>query len=154
MDLKTIQEYYPIYNTLVGFFDSESLYYFDTVEDIKHIEYWDDTPFYTVYNSYGFLEYCGDNKYKSWSFSFQRIAGYFSDGDYDDFSLMIYSSDYGWEKIDPDVEDDQYIVIEPPDEDETYNKKIIKAFEYWHPTHGKIFTDAKELKEFIEEKKK
>lgn len=155
MTLKTIKEYYPCDSTYVGFFDSDYAFKFLNLKDIENIDDWNDTPFYDNENCKSFLEYCGDNNYKSWFFGFFKVQGYFTDGDYDNFYPMIYSDDFGWEKIDIDIEDDQHILIAPPCEEdsETYISKIIMAFKELHPDCGQIITNSEELRNFIKEKK-
>lgn len=156
MTLKTIQEYYPTNNTWVGFFDTDGAHHFENIEDIKNIDYWDDSPFYNDNNTISFLEYLSGDEYRRWCFGFFKVQGYFTNGDYDDFYPMIYSDDFGWEKIDVDIEDDQDIIIEPPieEEGETYMSKIVTAFKKWHPDCGPIITNSKELEKFIGKKKK
>lgn len=154
MTLKTVQEYYPVNDTYVGFFDTDGIFYFDNLKEIEDIDFWDDTPFYIANDCIGFLEYLGGNEYKSWFFAFSKVIGYFTHGDYDDFYPMIHNEDFNFEKVEVDIEDDQHIVIEPPieEEDETYMNKIIEAFKRWHPNCGPIITSSKELENFIKSK--
>lgn len=161
MTFKTCTKYFPIFDTLVGSYQS--------FESIDSTQEWHDDPFWEDSSCYSFVEFDpGTKKFTVWSFSFWRVNGYINETDNpEEFYPAVCSDDYGWEKVDPwdSQTNDQVITLDdelamemdwPLDEIKERKwrrEQVAYLFDPEAYQNGYIFTNPKALKEFVKERK-
>lgn len=152
MKLKEAMENYPMHETLVGFYDCESSFICDNIEQLADADEWVVPPFTLPQEGYfNFVRYMGDHKFECWTFSYYRVSGYLTVDDYDNFIPMVYSEDFGWEE----AFDGVYDTIIAPDE---YGKTVTVEdvamhFDEESYNDGTIFTSIEQLRNFVREGK-
>ena len=104
MTLDKIQERYPLNQTFIGYY--ECLDTFENASDILP-----DLPEPdNYYEHVTFFRDIDNNTTEYWVFYYAPVLGYLTlDGE--DFRLMTYNEDMGWEEHNPVIEDNLYTII-------------------------------------------
>lgn len=165
MNLKTIQDYYPKYETLIGFYNHDQTFYAHSYNDIKDIDRWDEAPLDWLEGYLPFIVYCSEGRFECYGFAYWRVEGYYtSDGD--DFDLVTHSDEFGWEVYDPfNMENDMQILESDYEEAEEYGwancrdyewrvEQAAKRFDTEAYTEGRIFTSYDAVKIFCAQMEK
>lgn len=155
MTLKVIQEYYPLKNSIAGFYDCQRTFTCDKIEQLEDMEKRDIPPFTEPQEGYfDFVRYMGGHEFECWTFVYWPISGYLTTTDGEDFVPMIYDEDFGWEEANPFIHDDRHIVFAPEEYGEKVDVDMVAAaFDEEAYVNGLIFTNAKELRKFVQEGK-
>jgi len=151
MTLKTVQEYYPIKDTIVGYYDMLDEFSCETENDLADINTWFVQPFPDPQEGYfNFVRYMGNHRFEIWCFVYERVAGYLTLGEFDDFFPMTYSEDMGWEEVHPDIDDGEHFIFTRNEFGEIPDVEMIAAaFDTDAYDNGYIFTSKQQLIDFI-----
>lgn len=127
MDFKTIQEYYPMGKTFVGFYSTDQSFRAHSYEEVKNIDQWVCAPLDWTINYYPFIFYNEETDcFECWVFTGWQVKGYYTDDvDGENYQLIINRPDFGIEIIDTNRND---IIFTPYPEDDI-EEKIIKIHE-------------------------
>ena len=165
MDFKTIQEYFPMEKTLIGFYSTDQSFKAHCFEDVKDIDRWEFPPLDYATGCYPFVYYNEEwDKFECWMFAAWPVQGYYTNDVYgEDYQLITNEPDFGVEIVDPFDHDEYHIVFKPYAEDD-YEEKILQLYaddEYrqqlelaayrWNPEayiNGKIMTTYDAVKNF------
>ena len=156
MTLKTIQEYYPIKDTLVGSYGTDQTFTATKYAQVADIDRWDYAPLDWGEGYMPFIRY-RNGEFECWYFSYWRVCGYYTEGDYDGFKLVTHSEEFGYEVIDLDKEDKEHVIIIPE-----YNKRgkrknayedmleiAARKFDQNAYEEGRILTSYDAVKNFV-----
>ena len=159
MNLKDIQKYYPIHDTVVGFYDQDGDFVADCYDDVKDIDRWEFAPLDWGDGAFPFVVYDGE-KFNCWVFCYFHVCGYYTE-DCKNYKLVTYSHDEGYEVIDPNDCDENHIILVADaanfgtyKEAAKYENMIETAaytFDAEAYREGKIFTTYDDLKNFCKE---
>lgn len=151
MTLKTVQEYYPIKDTIVGHYNMLDEFMCSSVNELSDMDNWFWAPFPAIQDGFfNFVRYMGAHRFEIWSFTYERVAGYLSLGDSDDFLPMTYSEDDGWEEVHPELQDEEQMVFAPDEFGEKPDVEVVAAaFDADSYEHDYIFTSKEQLIDFV-----
>ena len=163
MDIDTIQLKYPIHDTLVGFYEVEPLlklniealdpydmWYYSLEEDVS-----DSSMSFIVYSNYEF---------KYVKFYYYRVCGYYTDDEYLlNYNLVIHSDEFGYEIIDVNDKDSNFVIIVPDEKDmelydcdwttackyENMRKHVARIYDTFAYEEGLIFFNYDDIKKLI-----
>lgn len=155
MTLKTVQEYYPTKDTIVGYYTLLNTFRCHTAEDLRDMDKWLNPPFTDPQEGFfNFVRYIGHYGFEIWCFAYERVAGYLSLGEFDDFFPMTYSEDMGWEEVHPDIDDGEHFIFTKNEFGETPDVEMIAAaFDTDAYDNGYIFTSKQQLIDFVKQDK-
>lgn len=151
MTLKTVQEYYPVKTTIVGWYNLLDTFRCQNIEDLRDMDNWFNPPFTDPQEGFfNFVRYIGHYGFEIWCFAYERVAGYLSLGEFDDFFPMTYSEDMGWEEVHPDIDDGEHFIFTKNEFGETPDVEMISAaFDTDAYDNGYIFTSKQQLIDFV-----
>lgn len=151
MTLRQAIENYPIHDTLVGFYDCMFTFTCNHIDELKDMDYWTIPPFTEPQDGYfNFVRYMGDHQFECWCFAYSRIAGYLHTDNSNAVIPMTYSEDFGWEEANPDVEDEDRVIIAPDVVWEVITaERVAMRFDPESFNEGYIFLNKEELEEFV-----
>lgn len=167
MTFKECVESFPIYDTLVGRYDSDQSFSVPRGKNIDDIETWSENPFWEDSSCYSFVVFLPlIKKFECWNFSFSRVNGYInSSANPKNFYPATYSEDFGWEKVDPKFEDQIILPDEElaktmgwPIELDYYlinkwrREQVAYLFDKDAYQSGYIFTSPEAVKKFVRER--
>ena len=165
MNFKTIQEYFPMEKTLIGFYSTDQKFKAHCYSDVKNIDQWNYAPLDWATGYYPFIYYNEENdEFECWMFSAWPVRGYYTnDTEGENYQLITIEPDFGVEIIDPFNYDDYHKLLQPYAEDD-YEEKILQLYaddEYrqqlelaayrWNPEaymNGEIMTTYDAVKNF------
>ena len=129
MDFKTIQEYFPMGKTLIGFYSTDQKFEAHCYDDVKDIDQWDHAPLDYAIGYYPFIYYNQEeNEFECWMFSAWPVQGYYTDDPYgEDYKLITNEVDFGVEIIDPFDYDEYHRLLEPYATDDM-EEKILQLY--------------------------
>ena len=150
MNFKTIRNYYPLNDTIVGSYWEDYAFRdddprFKTIEDLKLIDIFDLEP------KDGYVPFVvyEDHWFNCVSFSYYHVCGYYTnDENGENYQLMTYSEAFGYEMIDPTVEDEDNIVISPKDTN-NLNEYVAREYNQKAYREKRIFMDYESLYNFM-----
>ena len=168
MNFKTIQEYYPMGKTLIGFYSTDQSFQAHSYEEVKNIDQWEYAPLDWATNYFPFVYYNEETDYfECWMFAAWPVKGYYTnDPNGEDYQLITDEPDLGIEIIDPFNADEYHIIFKPYAEDDIEEKiiKLHKNDEYrimlelaayrWNPAEylkGNIMTTYDAVKYFCKD---
>lgn len=138
MDFTEIQKKYPMYNTIIGFFNEDG---YIKINNIK--QYFDE------FNDCGlpFVIY-ENNKFCCYAFLYDRVKGYYTDDE--KYYLVTFTEDLGTEIIDPNDTDEYHQVIVWNDNisKEELTRKLAKEFDEKAYSENRVFINFNELEKF------
>lgn len=165
MDFKTIQEYFPMKKTLIGFYSTSQSFRAHYFEDVKDIDTWKYPPLSKGAGYYSFIYYNEEqDKFECWIFAYWSVQGYYTDDVYGkDYQLITNEPDFGIKIIDPFDHNEHHIIFTPYAQND-YEEEILQLYsndEYrqqleliayrWNPKayiNGKIMTTYDAVKNF------
>lgn len=166
MTLKSCIENFPKDDTLIGQYELSQI---KRTSDIEDIENWRYNPFWEDATCYSFIIFNPATKrFECWNYIFDKVSGYIScSGEYDDFFPVIYSEDFGYEKIDPwdpqfkdqvTTLDDELAMemgwpLDEIKERKWRREQVAYLFDAESYLNGFTFTSAEALKKFVKEQK-
>ena len=155
MTLKTVQEYYPTKDTIVGYYTLLNTFRCHSAEDLRDMDKWLNPSFTEPQEGFfNFVRYIGHYGFEIWCFAYERVAGYLSLGEFDDFFPMTYSEDMGWEEVHPDIDDGEHFIFTKNEFGETPDVEMIAAaFDTDAYDNGYIFTSKQQLIDFVKQDK-
>lgn len=165
MDFKTIQEYFPMKKTLIGFYSTDQSFQAHCFEDVKDIDTWKYSPLSRGTGYYPFIYYNEEqDEFECWIFAYRFVQGYYTDDvNGEDYQLITNEPDFGIEIIDP-FHHDKYHIIFTPYAQNDYEEIILQLYAHdkyrqqlelaayrWNPKayiDGKIMTTYDAVKNF------
>lgn len=151
MTLEEAKEKYPVHETIVGYYDCVGTFTCDKIEDLKDMNTWSVPPFTEPQEGYfNFVRYMGNHCFEIWCFVYERVVGYLTLGEFNDFFPMTYSEDMGWEEVHPDIDDGEHFIFTRNEFGEIPDVEMIAAaFDTDAYDNGYIFTSKQQLIDFV-----
>lgn len=168
MTFKNCVENFPIYDTLIGHYDSNQSFTISRGTDIDDIDEWRENPFWEDSSCYAFVVFVPlIKKFECYLFCFDRVKGYINETtDPEEFYPATYSEDFGWEIVDPfnprmedqvTLPDDELAIalgwsLKDYKKDEWRREQVAYLFDVESYLNGFTFTNAEALKNFVKER--
>lgn len=153
MTFDEFRNIYPADKTIVGFYTADGSLTLDSVEDIKDLPGSKYEPLYTEEGFVPFLLYdANDDQFECWNFAYWHIVGYYVDvSDDDNYGLVTYSDDFGYEILFPDNPTDSMSVFVTKQDATLEEIARQTAYEFTENHKNLLFTYT-ELEDFMKKK--
>lgn len=168
MTFKDCVESFPIYDTLIGHYESNQSFTISRGTDIDDIEEWPENPFWEDASCYAFVIFVPlIKKFECYVFCFDRVKGYINEtADPEEFYPATYSEDFGWEIVDPTdprmkdqvtIPDDELAIalgwpLKDYKNDKWRREQVAYLFDMDAYTSGYTFTSPVAIKKFVKER--